>query len=86
MEKGVSMSDYTVEYRDVTIKSCPLCGGFSKLERRSKTIVDGQVKYMAYVRCTVCDCRGPRIMLGSDSTGARRIAVSKRNRRTNNED
>ena len=50
-----------MEYRDV--KSCPLCGGYSRLRPKSKTIVQQEQRLTCYVECVVCHCRGPRFLL-----------------------
>ena len=68
------------------IKRCPMCGGYSVLERKSKTVIKGEPRYVTYVRCTQCDARGPRILLDdangvSSVTEARQIAIKYWNRR-----
>lgn len=68
-------------YYNVMIENCPLCGGYAKLEKKSKTFINGETKYIAYVRCIRCDCRGPRHVLGNDPYEARNSAVLEWNRR-----
>lgn len=65
------------------IKSCPFCGGYSRLERKSKTVIKGEQKYVTYVRCCECDVRGPRLLLSDncDVTRTREIAIKRWNRR-----
>lgn len=63
------------------VKPCPLCGGYAKLERKSKTIIKGEQRYITYVRCCDCDVRGPRVLLGNNVTYAREIAIKRWNRR-----
>ena len=64
------------------VKPCPCCGGFAKLERKSKTIIQGEQKYVTYVRCVDCDMRGPRVLLGTNNvTLARQVAIKRWNRR-----
>ena len=72
-----------------TVKPCPLCGGFSVLERKSKTYIQGVLSRVTYCRCTRCDCRGPRKLLGgSDELDrvARIEAIECWNRRVSDED
>lgn len=70
------------------VKSCPCCGGFAMLERKSRTIIKGEQRYVTYVRCVDCDMRGPRILLATANvTLARQIAIKRWNRRVGeNED
>ena len=67
------------------VKSCPMCGGYSKLEARSKTIIKGELRYTTYCRCCDCGLRGPRVLLSRDNEHnaqeARRTAVERWNRR-----
>ena len=63
------------------IKTCPMCGGVSILETRSKTMIKGELKYVTYCRCVECDLRGPRVILGSDPHKARETAIFRWNRR-----
>lgn len=63
------------------VKVCPLCGGYARLEPRSKTVIKGEVQYIAYCRCVECDVRGPRVLLGSDPHKARESAIKRWNRR-----
>lgn len=50
------------------IKSCPLCGGYSVLRPKSKTIVKKEQKFTCYVECVICHCRGPRFLLDDFET------------------
>ena len=68
------------------IKSCPMCGGYSKLEAKSKTIIQGELKYTTYCRCCDCGLRGPRVLIGANSSESRRIAIERWNRRVTDED
>ena len=68
------------------VKPCPLCGGYSKLEAKSKTVINGEIKYTTYCRCCDCDCRGPRVLIGKDPTVARKLALERWNRRVADED
>lgn len=78
MEKGVNMEN---TYYGLMIECCPFCGGYGKLEKKSKTMIGGEIKYVAYVRCVRCDCRGPRHILGEDPYDARNEAIVDWNRR-----
>jgi len=60
---------------------CPFCGGFSKLEPKSKTMIKGQLTYVTYCRCVKCDSRGSRIIIEDNPIEARRLAVESWNRR-----
>ena len=65
------------------VNTCPLCNGYSKLEKKSKTVINGFTDYVTYCRCTQCDCRGPRVRLADfdNPTDARQLAVDKWNNR-----
>ena len=63
------------------IKTCPMCGGYSKLEPKSKTVIKGEVKYVTYCRCCDCEVRGPRVLIGKDPKVARKLAIDRWNRR-----
>lgn len=65
------------------IKSCPFCGGFSKLEPKSKTVIDGKLSYVTYVRCTKCNSHGRRFRLtdNEDVQVSRKKAIDAWNRR-----
>lgn len=65
----------------IPVKRCPLCGGYSKLEPKSKTIIKGKQEMITYCRCVECDARGPRVVIGSDPSIAREIAIMRWNRR-----
>lgn len=52
------------------LRACPFCGGYAKLERRSKTVVNGEKTFNTYVRCTACDARGARFLLQDFPTTA----------------
>ena len=63
------------------VKSCPMCGGYAKLEPKSKTMIKGEIRYTTNCRCCDCDLRGPRVLIGADPSASRRIAVARWNRR-----
>ncbi len=67
------------------IKNCPFCGGFAKLESKSKTIIDGELAYVTYVRCVKCCAHGRRFRLwdGKDPRVIRKKAIDAWNRRVN---
>lgn len=67
------------------IGTCPFCGGYSDLVRKSKTIVHGLTRYTTYVECKVCRCRGKRFLLDEYETPkiARRKAIDSWNTRSN---
>ena len=80
------MRSYFRNYCGTDIKNCPFCGGFAKLEGKSKTMIKGELKYVTYVRCTLCDSRGKRVLLNYDNyddgvAGARLEAVRSWNER-----
>ena len=78
MEKGANMEN---TYYGLMIDHCPLCGGYGRLEKKSRTFINGETTYVTYVRCVRCDCRGPRHILGEDPYEARNAAVIDWNRR-----
>lgn len=47
---------------DKRISSCPFCGGYAKLRRKNRTMVNGLVVRNTYVYCPTCDCRGGRVL------------------------
>ena len=49
--------------RDISLKPCPFCGGKPYLESSSRGFINGQSERIAYVRCSVCNARSPRIPL-----------------------
>ena len=63
------------------IKPCPFCGGFAKLEPKSKTYIKGEFAYVTYVRCVACNSHGRRVTLGEDIHKSRLIAIQNWNRR-----
>lgn len=71
----------------MALKSCPFCGGYARLERRSKTVVNGERAFNTYVRCTVCDARGARFLLQDFpcSSEAHKAATKAWEGRANNE-
>lgn len=69
----------------INIKPCPFCGGYAKLEPRSKTVIHGKPTYVTYVRCVNCDARGNRVILiDDDRHSSRELAIKYWNRRVNN--
>lgn len=80
------MRGYFRNYGEVEIKNCPFCGGYAKLEGKSKTIIKGELRYVTYVRCVVCDGRSRRVLMDCDDfehgvVGARLEAVEAWNTR-----
>ena len=67
------------------IGTCPFCGGYSDLVRKSKTIVHGIVRHTTYVECKACHCRGKRFLLDEYETPkiARQKAIDSWNNRSN---
>lgn len=65
------------------IKPCPFCGGYSLLERSSKTVVKGKVEKCCYVRCVKCDARGSRFVYSEfdNVETSRKMAVINWNKR-----
>ena len=65
------------------IKSCPFCGGYSKLEPKSKTVISGELAYVTYVRYTKCNSHGRRFRLNDneDVQIPRKKAIDAWNRR-----
>ena len=47
--------------RMCNMRSCPFCGGKPYLERSSRAYIGGRSMKVAYVRCTECSARGPKI-------------------------
>lgn len=45
------------------IKPCPFCGGAPKLERSSRAFINGESTKVAYIWCTNCNARSPRVPL-----------------------
>lgn len=68
------------------IKLCPFCGGVPKLERSSRAFIGGESTRVAYIWCTNCNARSPRVPLSkygktSASVEAEVEAVNAWNRR-----
>ena len=63
------------------IKPCPFCGGYAKLEHRSKTYIKGELNYVTYVRCVECNAHGRRVTIHENPIIARTYAIQNWNRR-----
>ena len=77
------MEEKLSEIKSDKIKKCPFCGGFGKLLKRNKTVVNGNLEYNCYVTCTKCGARGARFLFKDfeSRSVARKVAVDTWNRR-----
>lgn len=66
-----------------SVKRCPFCGGYGKLLKRNKTVVNGMMEYNCYVTCVRCGARGERFLFRdfADRETARKAAAKSWNRR-----